>query len=251
MSLSAQDETQIINWFEEKQKADPTSDAYFAYRDLIFGHVLKRLSDYFGVLKSEWKVKHQLSDEECISIIHDGLLAAVENFKLHFKSRSGVKFITYLTRILRNLALSYARKNHIQYSGKGLSKKQRNMGKIPSSVYVSLDAIVSNLEHGRLLDSGEEDRSGTRFVAPLMKVLEQNEEVITSQSTYKLVAENLLERLSGKDKFVLQSILEGRHLSDIAKDLGVTTPGVKYRLKRLSKKFVDLKQELWASEKQS
>lgn len=250
MSLSTQDETQILNWFEEKQKYQNTDDLYFKYRDLIFGSVLTNLADYFSILKADWKTKHHLSEDDCISIVHDGLLAAVDNFKLHFKSRSGVKFITYLTNVLHNLAMDYARRNHVRYNGTGLSRKQRNMGKIPSSMYVSLDSMLGNFDRGQEPQHYKDSFVNSAYIDSLFKFMEEKEDHFSSQTAQKLFVQNLLSKLSEGDRFILQSIMDGNSLSAIAKELELTRAGIKYRIKRLSKKFADLKKELWASEKQ-
>jgi RNA polymerase sigma factor (sigma-70 family) len=249
MSLSAKDEEQLLEWFEEKEKNIPESDGYYKYRDLIFSEVLTKLSDYFSVLKMEWKSRHHLSEEDCVSIIHDGLLASVSNFKTAYKSRNRItKFITYLTNVLKNLAMDYARKNHIRYAGKGLTRKQRKMGRIPSSLYVSLDTILGASQQDYEAENRSRDR---QFIAPLFKFIEEKEDVLDSQITHKLLVQQLMDKLSSNDRYMLQSIMDGYNLSDIAKRLELTTPGIKYRLKRISKKFEDIKQELWASKKAS
>lgn len=253
MSLSAQDEEQLLEWFGEKENKEKDSDEYFKFRDKIFSHVLNRLSDYFSVLKMEWGRKYHLSDDDCVSIIHDGLLASVDNFKLHYKSKDRViKFITYLTSILKNLAMDYARRNHIRYDGKGKTRKLRKMENIPSSLYVSLDYILETMELQRgqtAFYDGTQKRSP--YVKPLLDFINESKQDSESKTTQALLVHQLLEKLSNSDRYVLQSIMEGYSLSDIAKTLDLTKPGIKYRIKRLSKKFDDIKKELWESEKPS
>jgi RNA polymerase sigma factor (sigma-70 family) len=249
MSLSIQDEDQLLKWFEEKENAVLESDNYYKYRDLIFSYILSKFSDYFSVLKFDWKNKHHLLEDDCVSVIHDGLLAAVSNFKLHYRSRKRItKFITYMTVVLRNLAMDYARKGHVRYDGKGRIRKQRKMCRIPPSLYVSLDTIMGTQMQEYEAENIYRDR---QYIAPLFKFIEEKEGVLDSKITYKLLVKQLMEKLSSNDRYMLQSIMDGYSLRDVAKKLELTTPGIKYRLKRISKKFEGIKKELWASKKVS
>lgn len=252
MSLSAQDDAQLLAWFEEKQKYEVGSDENRKFRDLIFADVLEKLDDYFSVLKGRWFRKYQLAYEDGTSIIHDGLLSAVDNFKLHFKSKDRMtKFVTFLTKVLNNLAIDYARRNHVRYDKKGVSRKLRNMTKIPYSAYVSLDSVLTPRQAGFEDPELAQSEDKRKFSQILFRVFQEDESESDAHYTTKLVIEKLLEQLSKNDRQLLQSIMDGSNLNDAAKELGLSIPGIKYRLKRVATKFETIKKELWELEKQS
>lgn len=215
MSLTPQDEQTLQHWFEEKASQPPESDLHIKYRDMIFTHVLEHLGDYFNVLKRDWKKQLYLTEDDCVSIIHDGLLSAITHFNYSHESRNKItKFNTYLTSVLKNLATDYARRMRIRYTGKGENRKERKMRRIPNSYFVSIEDVENILKS----DHGNEE-------AGLFAQLSIND---------------LLKRLSGNDRALVQSILDGETLAEISRRLGVTRPGLMYRLRRIANRFKDM-----------
>lgn len=227
MALSEKDEKQLLQWFEEKQKHSIDSDEYYKYRDLIFTSALRKLNDYFFALKKKWATKYRISSEDCISIIHDGLLKASNTFDPNFHKSS--KFITYLTKILNNLALNYFHRDNFTQK-----RLKHDIHQTPAAAYVSLDHLLS------MIDGIDETEPVAPVFRELVHYLSLQTEYFDSSFNERFFIEQFLERLSDSDKFILQSVLDGYSLSEVAKRLNLSIPGVRYKLQLLAKQMREL-----------
>lgn len=224
MALSRDDEQQLLQWVAERNKHPINSDEFYKYRDLIFTNALKKLGDYFFVLKKKWASKYKISAEDSISIIHDGLLIASNKFDPgNYKSP---KFVTYLTTILNRLALNYFHRDNLTQK-----RMEHVIHKMPAACYVSLDNLLS------LLDGLHETEPVAPVFQELLNYLVSQTDYSEVNFTEKFFIEQFMTQLNDNDRFMLQSILEGYTLRDIAKRLGLSVAGVRYKLQFLAKKM--------------
>lgn len=236
MSLSTHDEQKIAELFDKKDACRKDSDEYFMYRDAIFSHVLDRLDDYFRVLKHDWNSKFKMSEEDAISIIHDGLLAAVNTFRSGYESKNRVtKFITYLVHILKNNVKNYVTLNYV-----GAKRAGRKFHKMPLNAYMSLDQLISFSQ-----DTYDSDHTFMdKKCDPILKYLSEKFAYFDAQQNQDFFVEQMMNKLPELDKIILKSIFDGYTLREIEARTNLTQPGLKYRLRRLAQRFSTIEKEL-------
>jgi RNA polymerase sigma factor (sigma-70 family) len=232
MSLSISDEKRLLELFEQKALYEVSSDKYIECRNEIFTQVIMKLDDYFSVLKWEWKSRFGISEEDGASIIHDGLLAAVETFKCDYKSRNRVtKFVTYLVSILKNRVRNYITLNYATGA-----RAKRKLTKLPLNYLVSLDKILDSMR-----DDDEVSEVTPKPVYSHILDLERTTEGVENSRS---LIDHMLRVLPERDRQLIRYVLEGYDLTEIAKKLDYTTPAVRLLLNRIAAKFPNIQNHL-------
>lgn len=220
------DDPKIFPYFERMVALPKGSDAYFQVRDELFSILIKAYATQFHAGCRVWALKYELDIAECESIFQEGLLKAIESFRITRMKK--VKFNSYLWSRITFLMKDYM---------KAINTQKRSRVGIMSLDNNYLESNYFNGEEGDLFGDGV-----TSFGEHLKMNNDQDD--FGSLLAQKIAVEAMFKSATPFQQNVLTRLREGVHLYVISKELGVSQTKVLREVAILAKKYPLLKQEI-------